>query len=69
MATYNQDTAFNKVTDGISEMPHQWTSPDQADEACNIYLLDPTINDGDRFIGDRDALIAQVRQWMADQVA
>jgi hypothetical protein len=68
MTTYHQTSAFDKITDGIAEAPQgQWIGPDQAEEACNVYLLDPNANEGDTFDGDREQLIAEVRDWMASR--
>ena len=71
MAVYNQAAAFEKITDGIVEAQDrfaQWHSPEEAEEACNVYLLDPALNEGDAFEGNRKLLVADVRRWMADRL-
>jgi hypothetical protein len=65
MTRYTIDAAFDKITDGIAEAPAgQWTTPDQAEEACRVYLLSAHLNEGDSLIGDPIELIERVREWM-----
>lgn len=75
MTTYSQSEAFAKVTSELSKMWEMWGfsardySPDQAEEICDAFLLNPVRNEGNRFSGDVDLLVGQVRKWIAEKAS
>jgi hypothetical protein len=69
IVTYNQTEAFDKITDAIAEAPAgQWFDPASAAEACDVYLLDPNLNEGDGFDGNVPELVAAVAAWIAERL-
>jgi len=67
------EAAYKKIRDGIEESDADcWIQPSEAEFACDVYLLDPFINEGDEFRGapeDREELIKLVGAYMEERLS
>jgi hypothetical protein len=67
------EAAYEKIRDGIEESDADcWVQPSEAEFACDVYLLDPELNEGDEFRGtpeDREELIKLVGAYMEERAS
>jgi hypothetical protein len=71
MAEYDLELAYKHITEGIANAENDcWLDPGMASHACDVYLLDPMLNEGDTFTGtyeDEIFLITRVSGFMMNR--
>lgn len=69
---YDINTAYEKIINGIAESDADcWVQPSESEYACDVYLFDPELNEGDSFDGsesEKDEIIKKVSTFMENRV-